>query len=169
MAVQQRAGSKAIYLSEMPADANLSGHTLPRPEPSQLSGAGRRSAGSPTHCSAPPDGHRGRYFGGELAARRLSPTARLAGAPTVYELQKALIAAGRCVCTGRNVGLLEKKCGHLGGKVRMTQQHTAIFDARSARGRCGSTMVIARTDAEAATPDHLRRRIMTQPFITGER
>jgi len=47
-------------------------------------------------------------------------------------------------------GASEKKCGHLGGKVLIpTQQHVRTLNASGLAGT--PSVVIARTDAEAAT------------------
>ena len=66
----------------------------------------------------------------------------------------------------------EKKCGHLGGKVLIpTQQHIrTLTSARLAADVADvPTVVIARTDAEAATLITSDVDERDQPFITGER
>ena len=93
------------------------------------------------------------------------------GALNVYELQKAMIAAG---VAGSHWDQLasEKKCGHLGGKVLIpTQQHIrTLTSARLAADVADvPTVVIARTDAEAATLITSDVDERDRPFITGER
>src|SRR5690606_17341010 len=66
----------------------------------------------------------------------------------------------------------EKKCGHLGGKVLIpTQQHIRTLNAaRLAADVAGTpSVVIARTDAEAATLITSDVDERDQQFITGER
>jgi isocitrate lyase len=66
----------------------------------------------------------------------------------------------------------EKKCGHLGGKVLIpTQQHVRTLNAaRLAADVAGTpSVVIARTDAEAATLITSDVDERDQEFITGER
>ena len=66
----------------------------------------------------------------------------------------------------------EKKCGHLGGKVLIpTQQHVRTLNAaRLAADVAGTpSVIIARTDAEAATLITSDVDERDQEFITGER
>jgi len=66
----------------------------------------------------------------------------------------------------------EKKCGHLGGKVLIpTGQHIRTLDAaRLAADVAGvPSLIIARTDAQAATLLTTDVDERDQPFITGER
>ena len=94
------------------------------------------------------------------------------GALNVYELQKAMIAAGVAGSHWEDQLASEKKCGHLGGKVLIpTQQHIrTLTSARLAADVADvPTVVIARTDAEAATLITSDVDERDQPFITGER
>jgi isocitrate lyase len=66
----------------------------------------------------------------------------------------------------------EKKCGHLGGKVLIpTGQHIKTLSAaRLAADVCGvPSLIIARTDAQAATLLTSDIDERDQPFVTGER
>jgi isocitrate lyase len=66
----------------------------------------------------------------------------------------------------------EKKCGHLGGKVLIpTGQHIKTLNAaRLAADVCDvPTLIIARTDAQAATLLTADVDERDQPFVTGER
>jgi len=76
------------------------------------------------------------------------------GALNAYELQKAMIAAGAAGVHWEDQLASEKKCGHLGGKVLIpTQQHIrTLTSARLASDVADvPSVIIARTDAEAAT------------------
>jgi isocitrate lyase len=176
-AVQQvRAGLPAIYLSgwQVAADANSAGQTYPdqslypvdsvpavvRRINNALLRAGQVEAaeGGPTRDWLVPivaDAEAG--FGGPLNA---------------YELMRAMIAAGAAGVHWEDQLASEKKCGHMGGKVLVpTGQHVRTLNAaRLAADVAGvPTLVIARTDALAATlltSDHDER---DRPFLTGER
>ncbi|GAB3670735.1 isocitrate lyase [Actinocorallia lasiicapitis] len=177
-AVQQvKAGLKAIYLSgwQVAGDANLSGQTYPDqsiyPANSvpavvkRINNALRRadqitwSEGdeSAPHWLAPIVADAEAGFGGVLNA---------------YELMKGMIEAGAAGVHWEDQLASEKKCGHLGGKVLIpTNQHIKTLNAaRLAADVEGvSTLVIARTDAEAATLITTDVDERDRPFITGER
>src|SRR6202522_4584618 len=94
------------------------------------------------------------------------------GCLNVFELVKAMIEAGAAGVHWEDQLASEKKCGHLGGKVLIpTQQHIrTLTSARLAADVCDvPTVVIARTDAEAATLITSDVDERDQPFITGER
>ena len=94
------------------------------------------------------------------------------GALNVFELMKAMIDAGAAAVHFEDQLASEKKCGHLGGKVLVpTSQFVRTLNAaRLASDVMGvPTLIMARTDAEAA-------RLITsdiddydKPFVTGER
>ncbi len=89
-----------------------------------------------------------------------------------FELMKSMIAAGASGVHFEDQLSSAKKCGHLGGKVLVPTQEAInkLVAARLAADVLGvSTLVIARTDADAAdllTSDIDER---DQPFTTGER
>ena len=94
------------------------------------------------------------------------------GALNVYELQKAMIAAGVGGSHWEDQLASEKKCGHLGGKVLVpTQQHIRTLTAARLAADVADvpTVVIARTDAEAATLITSDVDERDKPFVTGER
>ncbi|WP_300539903.1 isocitrate lyase, partial [uncultured Nocardioides sp.] len=94
------------------------------------------------------------------------------GALNVYELMKRMLRAGAAGVHFEDQLASEKKCGHLGGKVLIpTQQHIrTLTSARLAADVADvPTVVIARTDAEAATLITSDVDERDQPFITGER
>ncbi len=94
------------------------------------------------------------------------------GALNVFELTKRFILAGAAGVHFEDQLAAEKKCGHMGGKVLVpTAQHIrALLAARLAADVMEvPTVIVARTDANAATLltsdiDERDRR-----FVTGER
>ena len=89
-----------------------------------------------------------------------------------FELTKAMIKAGAAGVHFEDQLSSAKKCGHMGGKVLVPTDEAInkLVAARLAADVSGvPTLVIARTDAEAAnllTSDHDPR---DQPFLTGKR
>jgi isocitrate lyase len=177
-AVQQvRAGLEAIYLSgwQVAADANLSGQTYPdqslypansvpavvRRINNALQRADQieRSEGNPTVADwlAPIVADAEAGFGGPLNA---------------FELMRSMIVAGAAGVHWEDQLASEKKCGHLGGKVLIpTQQHVRTLNAArlAADVEQVPSVIIARTDAEAATLLTSDVDERDRPFVTGER
>ncbi|HEV7167796.1 MAG TPA: isocitrate lyase, partial [Micrococcaceae bacterium] len=94
------------------------------------------------------------------------------GPLNAYELMKAMIAAGAAGVHWEDQLASEKKCGHLGGKVLIpTAQHVRTLNAaRLAADVSGvPSVIVARTDAEAATLITSDVDERDQPFLTGER
>ncbi|WFR84496.1 isocitrate lyase [Arthrobacter sp. Y-9] len=94
------------------------------------------------------------------------------GPLNAYELMKSMIASGASGVHWEDQLASEKKCGHLGGKVLIpTQQHIRTLNAaRLAADVSGvPSVIIARTDAEAATLITSDVDERDQEFITGER
>lgn len=170
------AGLEAIYLSgwQVAADANLSGEMYPdqslypansvptvvkkinnallRADQIQsVSGGGEKEYLVPIVADAEAG------FGGNLNA---------------YELMKQMIEAGAAGVHFEDQLSSAKKCGHLGGKVLVPTQEAInkLIAARLAADVCGvPTLIVARTDADAAdllTSDIDER---DRKFITGER
>jgi isocitrate lyase len=89
-----------------------------------------------------------------------------------FELTKALIRAGAAGVHFEDQLSSAKKCGHLGGKVLVStgEAINKLVSARLAADVMGvPTVIIARTDADAADlllSDHDPR---DKPFLTGER
>ncbi|MGN4673598.1 isocitrate lyase [Bacillus cereus group sp. MYBK106-1] len=173
---QVKAGLKAIYLSgwQVAADANLSGHmypdqslypansvpavvkrinqTLQRADQIQhMEGSGDKDYFVPIVADAEAG------FGGQL---------------NVFELMKGMIEAGASGVHFEDQLSSEKKCGHLGGKVLLPTQTAVrnLISARLAADVMGvPTIIVARTDADAA--DLITSDIdpVDKAFITGER
>ncbi|OHE80849.1 MAG: isocitrate lyase [Lysobacterales bacterium GWF1_69_6] len=94
------------------------------------------------------------------------------GVLNAFELMKAMIEAGAAGVHFEDQLASVKKCGHMGGKVLVPTQEAVqkLIAARLAADVMGvPTLVVARTDAEAA--DLLTSDIdpNDQPFCTGER
>ena len=177
-AVQQvKAGLQAIYLSgwQVAADANLAGQTYPDQSlypansvpqvvrrinnallrADQVSWA--EGEDDAPHWLAPIVADAEAGFGGVLNA---------------FELMKAMIAAGAAGVHWEDQLASEKKCGHLGGKVLIpTGQHIRTLNAaRLAADVCGTpSLIVARTDAQAATLVTSDVDERDQQFVTGER
>jgi isocitrate lyase len=181
-AVQQvRAGLKAIYLSgwQVAADANLAGQTYPDQSLYPVNSAPQlvrrinnallradqitwSESGDGAVADAP-------YW---LAPIVADAEAGFGGVLNAFELMKSMIAAGAAGVHWEDQLASEKKCGHLGGKVLIpTGQHIRTLNAaRLAADVCGvPTLVIARTDAHAATLITSDVDERDRPFVTGER
>jgi len=187
-AVQQvRAGLKAIYLSgwQVAADANLSGQTYPdqslypansvpqvvrrinnallRADQITFSEAAAAADDSDGESASTP------YWMAPIVA---DAEAGFGGVLNAFELMKSMIAAGAAGVHWEDQLSSEKKCGHLGGKVLIpTGQHVKVLNAaRLAADVCGvPSLVIARTDAHAATLITSDVDERDREFTTGER
>ncbi|MBY6367195.1 isocitrate lyase [Rhodococcoides corynebacterioides] len=160
MAVQQvRAGLKAIYLSgwQVAGDANLSGHTYPDQSlypANSVPSVVRRINNALLRADEIAKIEGDTSVSNWLAPIVADAEAGFGGALNAYELQKAMIAAGAAGVHWEDQLASEKKCGHLGGKVLIpTQQHIrTLTSARLASDVADvPSVIIARTDAEAAT------------------
>ena len=173
---QVRAGLKAIYVSgwQVAGDANVAGQMYPDqslypansvPElVRRINNALQRAdqiqqldGGSEIDWFAPIVADAEAGFGGVLNA---------------FELMKAMIEAGAAGVHFEDQLASAKKCGHMGGKVLVPTREAVqkLVAARLAADVLGvPTLLIARTDAEAAnllTSDIDER---DRPFCTGER
>ena len=170
-----KAGLPAIYLSgwQVAADANLSGHTYPDqslyPANSvpavvrRINNALQRadqiawSEGRDADLMAPIVADAEAGFGGTLNA---------------FELMKSMIEAGAAGVHFEDQLASEKKCGHLGGKVLVP---TDAFVRTLTAARLAAdvldvpTVLVARTDALAATLLTSDVDERDRPFTTGER
>ncbi|MCL2829198.1 MAG: isocitrate lyase [Betaproteobacteria bacterium] len=94
------------------------------------------------------------------------------GVLNAFELMKAMIRAGAAGVHWEDQLASVKKCGHMGGKVLVPTQEAVqkLIAARFAADICGvPTLVIARTDAEAADLITSDVDENDKPFCTGER
>jgi isocitrate lyase len=181
-AVQQvRAGLQAIYLSgwQVAADANLAGQTYPDqslypvnsvPQVVRRINNALLRADQITWSESADGAVRDAPYW--LAPIVADAEAGFGGVLNAYELMKSMIAAGAAGVHWEDQLASEKKCGHLGGKVLIpTGQHIkTLTAARLAADVCDvPTLVIARTDAHAATLLTSDIDDRDKPFLTGDR
>jgi isocitrate lyase len=94
------------------------------------------------------------------------------GALNAYELMTAMIEAGAAGVHFEDQLASEKKCGHLGGKVLVptSQMIRTLNAARLAADVAGvDTVIMARTDAEAATLITSDHDPLDKDFVINER
>jgi isocitrate lyase len=94
------------------------------------------------------------------------------GILNAYELMRAMIEAGAAGVHFEDQLASAKKCGHMGGKVLVPTQEAVqkLVAARLAADVFGvPTILLARTDAEAATLVTSDIDENDKPFLTGER
>lgn len=176
-AVQQvKAGLKAIYLSgwQVAADANLAGQMYPDQSlypansvPSVVKRINQALQRADQIQST--EGKGDTYWFAPIVA---DAEAGFGGALNVFELMKGMIEAGASGVHFEDQLSSEKKCGHLGGKVLLPTQTAVrnLISARLAADVMGvPTVLVARTDADAA--DMITSDIddNDKPFLTGER
>ncbi len=177
-AVQQvKAGLRAIYLSgwQVAADANLSGHTYPDQSlyPANSVPAVVRRINNALLRADQIEWSEGiKTVEDYLVPIVADAEAGFGGPLNAYELMKGMIASGASGVHWEDQLASEKKCGHLGGKVLIpTGQHVRTLNAaRLAADVAGvPSVIIARTDAEAATLITSDVDERDAEFITGER
>jgi isocitrate lyase len=171
-----KAGLQAIYLSgwQVAADANLAGHTYPDQSlypansvPSVVRRINNALLRADEIAWSEGDGERD-----WLVPIVADAEAGFGGPLNAFELMKAMISAGAAGVHWEDQLASEKKCGHLGGKVLIpTGQHIRTLNAaRLAADISGvPSIIIARTDALAATLLTSDVDERDAPFCTGER
>jgi isocitrate lyase len=176
-AIQQvQAGLQAIYCSgwQVAADANVAGQMYPDQSlypANSVPELVRRinNALQRTDQIYHSEGKNGIYWYAPILA---DAEAGFGGNLNAFELMKAMIEAGAAGVHFEDQLSSAKKCGHLGGKVLVPTQEAIqkLVAARLAADVCGvPTIIVARTDADAAgllTSDIDDR---DKPFCTGER
>ena len=177
-AIQEvEAGLEAIYLSgwQVAADANLSGEMYPDQSlypsnsvPQVVKRINNALLRADQIQSVNKIENKKEYLVPIVA----DAEAGFGGNLNAFELMKGMIEAGAAGVHFEDQLSSAKKCGHLGGKVLVPTQEAInkLVAARLAADVMGvSTLIIARTDAEAAnliTSDVDER---DRKFITGER
>ena len=176
-AIQQvKAGLKAIYLSgwQVAADANNAGQMYPDqslypsnsvPQVVKRINQAFQRADQIQHMEGSGDVH---WFAPIVA----DAEAGFGGPLNAFELMKLMIEAGAAGVHFEDQLASEKKCGHLGGKVLVPTQSfiRTLNAARLAADVCGvPTLLVARTDADAATLITSDVDERDRPFLTGER
>ncbi len=177
MAVQMvRAGLEAIYLSgwQVAADANLAYETYPDQSlyPANSVPQVVRRINKALMRADQVERAEGRVSRDWYVPIVADAEAGFGGALNVFELTKQMIEAGAAGIHYEDQLSSEKKCGHLGGKVLVpTGQHIRTLQAaRLAADVMGvPTVIIARTDAEAATLITSDIDERDRPFILRER
>jgi isocitrate lyase len=178
---QVKAGLRAIYLSgwQVAGDANLAGEMYPDQSlypANSVPQVVKRINNALTRCDQiqwmegknPGDEGYIDYFAPIVA----DAEAGFGGVLNAFELMKAMIEAGASGVHFEDQLASVKKCGHMGGKVLVParEQVAKLSAARLAADVMGvPTVILARTDAEAA--DLLTSDIddNDKPFCTGER
>jgi len=173
---QVKAGLKAIYLSgwQVAADANLAGQMYPDQSlypADSVPGVVRRINNALLRADQL------HHAEGDDSVDWMAPIvadaeAGFGGVLNAFELMKAMIEAGAAGVHFEDQLASAKKCGHMGGKVLVpTQEAVAkLSAARLAADIMGvPTILVARTDAEAAGLITSDVDEIDRPFITGER
>ncbi|EZP35310.1 MULTISPECIES: isocitrate lyase [Micrococcus] len=177
-AVQQvKAGLRAIYLSgwQVAADANLSGHTYPDQSlypANSVPQVVRRINNALLRADQIEHAEGVSSVEDWLVPIVADAEAGFGGPLNAYELMKWMITAGASGVHWEDQLASEKKCGHLGGKVLIpTGQHIRTLNAARLAADVADvpSVIIARTDAEAATLITSDVDERDAEFITGER
>jgi len=173
---QVKAGLKAIYLSgwQVAADANLAGQMYPD---QSLYPADSVPAVVKRINNALLRADQLYHAEGDDSIDFLQPIvadaeAGFGGVLNAFELMKAMIEAGAAGVHFEDQLASVKKCGHMGGKVLVPTREAVekLNAARLAADVLGvPTLLVARTDAEAA--DLLTSDVDAndKPFVVGER
>lgn len=173
---QVKAGLRAIYLSgwQVAGDANLAGEMYPD---QSLYPADSVPAVVTRINNALTRADQIQWMEGSGDVDYFAPIvadaeAGFGGVLNAFELMKAMISAGAAGVHFEDQLASAKKCGHMGGKVLVPtrEAEAKLVAARLASDVMGvPTLLVARTDAEAAdllTSDTDPRDV---PFVTGER
>ena len=173
---QVKAGLKAIYLSgwQVAADANLAGEMYPDQSLYPANSVPQVVKRINNTLLRADQLH---HAEGDDTIDFLQPIvadaeAGFGGVLNAYELMKAMIEAGAAGVHFEDQLASVKKCGHMGGKVLVPTREAIekLTAARLAADVMGvPTLIVARTDAEAA--DLLTSDVddNDRPFTTGER
>lgn len=173
---QVKAGLQAIYLSgwQVAADANIAGEMYPD-QSLYPANSVPQVVKRINNCLARADQlhhAEGKDDIDWFAPIVADAEAGFGGVLNAFELMKAMIEAGAAGVHFEDQLASVKKCGHMGGKVLVPTREAVekLNAARLAADIMGvPTIIVARTDAEAA--DLLTSDVDAndQPFCTGER
>ena len=172
-----KAGLKAIYLSgwQVAADANSAGQMYPDQSLYPYDSVPKvvERINNAFQRADQIDTMEGRGGENEWFAPIVADMEAGFGGPlNVFELAKSMIAAGAAGVHLEDQLAAEKKCGHLGGKVLIPTQQAVrnLIAARLAMDVCDvPTVLVARTDADAANLLLSDVDDRDKPFLTGER
>jgi len=178
---QVKAGLKAIYLSgwQVAGDANLAGEMYPDQSLYPINSVPavvRKINNALTRCDQI-QWMEGKNPGDPGYLDYLAPIvadaeAGFGGVLNAFELMKSMIEAGAAGVHFEDQLAAVKKCGHMGGKVLVPTREAVskLTAARLAADVMGvPTVLLARTDAEAADLVTSDVDDNDKPFITGER
>jgi len=178
---QVKAGLKAIYLSgwQVAGDANLAGEMYPDQSlyPANSVPQVVRRINNTLQRADQIQWSEGRNPGDEGYLDFFAPIvadaeAGFGGVLNAYELMKAMIEAGASGVHFEDQLASVKKCGHMGGKVLVPTREAVskLIAARLAADVLDvPTLLLARTDADAADLVTSDVDENDQPFLTGER
>lgn len=178
---QAKAGIEAIYLSgwQVAADANVAGQMYPDQSlypvnsvPEVIERINRTFQRADqiqwSNGIEPGDSRYIDYFLPIVA----DAEAGFGGVLNAFELMKSMISAGASAVHFEDQLAAVKKCGHMGGKVLVPTQEAVqkLVAARLAADVMGvSTILLARTDADAADLITSDCDEYDRPFIRGDR
>ena len=173
---QVKAGLKAIYLSgwQVAADANNAGEMYPDQSLYPIDSVPKvveriNNTFIRTDQIAHSEGKDDLDYFAPIVA---DAEAGFGGVLNAFELMKAMIAAGASGVHFEDQLAAVKKCGHMGGKVLVPTREAVdkLIAARLASDILGvPTILLARTDAEAADLVTSDIDATDKPFLTGER
>ena len=171
-----KAGLKAIYLSgwQVAADGNLATQVYPDQSlyPANSVPAMVKRLNNALQRADQIDWAEGNDTTDWLVPIVADAEAGFGGPLNAFELMKGMIESGAAAVHFEDQLAAEKKCGHLGGKVLVPtgQFVRTLLAARLAADVLGTpTLVVARTDADAATLLTSDVDERDRPFLTGER
>ena len=173
---QVKAGLKAIYLSgwQVAADANNAGEMYPDQSLYPIDSVPKvveriNNTFIRTDQIAHSEGKDDLDYFAPIVA---DAEAGFGGVLNAFELMKAMIAAGASGVHFEDQLAAVKKCGHMGGKVLVPTREAVdkLIAARLASDILGvPTILLARTDAEAADLVTSDIDATDKPFLTSER
>ena len=178
---QVKAGIKAIYLSGWQVAADNNSYMSMYPDQSlypvnsvpavveRINNTFKR-ADEIQHAKQIAEGDKG--YTDYFAPSGAEAEAGFGGVLNAYELMKSMIKAGAAGVHFEDQLASVKKCGHMGGKVLVPTQEAVqkLIAARLAADVLGvPTLILARTDAEAADLCTSDVDSNDKPFMTGER
>ncbi|TFZ04244.1 isocitrate lyase [Ramlibacter rhizophilus] len=178
---QVKAGLKAIYLSgwQVAADANSNGEMYPDQSLYSVDSVPNvvRKINATFTRADQIQWSEGKGPGDEGFVDYFAPIvadaeAGFGGVLNAFELMKAMIDAGAAGVHFEDQLAAAKKCGHMGGKVLVPTREAVskLVAARLAADVMGTpTVLLARTDAEAANLVTTDVDEHDRPFLTGER
>ena len=178
---QVKAGLKAIYLSgwQVAADANDNGEMYPDQSLYSVDSVPKvvKKINATFSRADQIQWSEGKAQGDEDFIDYFAPIvadaeAGFGGVLNAFELMKAMIEAGAAGVHFEDQLAAAKKCGHMGGKVLVPTREAVskLVAARLAADVMGtSTILLARTDAEAADLVTSDVDDTDKPFLTGQR